>query len=372
MRVRHLAPSWMLLCLAVGCGKTESPLAPSATGESGTAPVTKSSATTDAPSASTATASAISDDDDSEFSQRKKQELLISLKKNPKDTGVLIKLALLTQVLARNSDDSYAEFAESAQYLHQALEIDPKIAARESFKSIAGEIFYNEACSLSRNEKPEASLDSLKLAIEHGWTNLGHLRRDPDLENARQSKNYAEFEEFLQEHSKSLIASQVEALFSRKPNFKFEFDLKGVDGKRLAKKDYGGKVLMVNIWATWCGPCRAELPDLVAAHQKFKAQGFEIVGLNVESAEGDDANHLIRAMMEEFKIPYRCAQADERTTGQIPNMRGIPTSLFLDRSGKVRVMTVGMLEGEKLEAIVERLLKESPEDPVASEPAKAE
>lgn len=342
--------SILLLSAVVGCGKANNQVPPSNQAATGTQAGQASATMEDS-------AESYADEFDP---ARREQELLTKLEQSPKDTTVLLALANLTQTLARTTDDEYAAFKKSAGYVHQAMEANPEIAKTDEFLQIAGEAFYNEACAFSRENQIEQSLKSLTLAVDHGWTNLSHLSNDPDLEHVRQSPLYAAFDEALQDKRRAHVEATVEALFAQTYDFAVDFDLKDCDGQPVKMKDFAGKVLLVNVWGTWCPPCRRELPDLAAAAEKYKSQGFEIVGLNTESETGDEANELIRKSKKEFGINYPCALVSEETLSQIPNLNGVPTSIFFNREGKILARVVGMIDKMTLEMIIERLLKESP------------
>lgn len=295
-------------------------------------------------------------------SPEKEAELMAKLAKDPKNADLLLAASKLMQVKAfmtRSDNPEYELFKKSGNYLRQALEADAKLAETEEVKEIAADTFIFEACALSREKQDEAGLKALKAAIDFGWSNVHQLKEDPDLEHLRKNAGFAPLLAIAVEKRKVQIVDVVDAMFKEKHDFVFDFDLKDTDGKPLVKKEFDGKVLMINVWATWCGPCRQELPDLVAAHKKYQSQGFEIVGLNAEREEGEEANAVIKEALKEFGITYRCAQIDDKITGQIPDFQGYPTTLFIDRQGMIRARLVGAADEMLLELIIERLLKDS-------------
>lgn len=303
-------------------------------------------------------------------SPEQEAELMAKLAKDPKNADLLLAASKLVQVkafMAESEEPDYELFKKSGDFLHRALEADPKLAESEEVKKIAPATFIYEACALSRDEQDEAGLKALKAAIEFGWSNVVQLKEDPDLDHLRQNPGFAPLLEIAVEKRRQEISAVVDALFQERHDFSFDFDLKDSDAKPLAKKEFDGKVLMVNVWATWCGPCRQELPDLVAAHKKYQSQGFEIVGLNAEREEGEEANAIIKEAQKEFGITYRCARIDDAVTSQIPDFQGYPTTLFIDRRGVIRTKLVGAVDGILLEAIIERLLKSPAADEKAGE-----
>ena len=315
-----------------------------------------------------------SDEADSEKAEleKREKELLASLAKEPKNTELLLQASMLMQRKARQTESGepdYALFKKSADYLHQAIAADAKVKDEPLFNLVAAETIYNEACALSLEKQTEPALKALKEAVELGWTNVPLIQTDKDLANLRE---HAEFDSVLalaREKQRLAVVERVNSLFENVEDFAFEFDLKDTEGKPVTKAEFKGKVLMVNVWGTWCPPCRRELPDLVAAYTKFKPQGFEVVGLNTENETGDEANELIKESMKTYNINYRCALGEEKTFQQIPDFSAVPTTLFFDREGKLKARLIGMADEITLELVIERMLKESPQ-PAAPEGEK--
>ena len=158
--------------------------------------------------------------------------------------------------------------------------------------------------------------------------------------------------------SNPLIQKSLNELASFRA-FPFDFDSTTIEGESLRKSDFAGRVLIVDIWATWCPPCRAEIPSFVELQTKYEDQGLSIVGLNYERARTrDNAILTINEFRRTQPINYPLVLGDESLTGQIPDFSGFPTTLFIDGKGKVRMMLVGAHPRETLEAYVTTLLAE--------------
>jgi thiol-disulfide isomerase/thioredoxin len=157
------------------------------------------------------------------------------------------------------------------------------------------------------------------------------------------------------------VTEEVSRLLKENESFEFDFDLQDVNGQRLSKADFAGKVLIVDIWGTWCPPCRTEVPLFQALQLKYGEQGLQVVGMNDERTD-DDANaaRLVRSFCRTQGVDYPCALITQQIKEQVPEFGGFPTTLFIDHTGKVRLKLVGAYDMPVLKTIVESLLKEIP------------
>lgn len=153
--------------------------------------------------------------------------------------------------------------------------------------------------------------------------------------------------------------SRVEReLASFKP-FRFQFKLRDARSSRVVSLDsYAGKVLIVGIGGTWCPPCRAEIPHFIKLLEEYKDDGLDIVGIHYERVPARLMQRTISSFVRKNKIPYKCLIGNTRTKSQIPGFRGYPTTLFIDRKGKVRLKVAGLQSHARLEEVVKTLLKE--------------
>ena len=113
-----------------------------------------------------------------------------------------------------------------------------------------------------------------------------------------------------------------------------------LEGKQHRLTDYGGKVVVVDIWATWCGPCRREIPHLVALDKEFKGRGVEVIGLTTEDPAKDVEK--VRQFVSEFKINYPIGWANgEFAMGLMKGRNSIPQTYVIGRDGQVRKYFLG-------------------------------
>lgn len=127
-------------------------------------------------------------------------------------------------------------------------------------------------------------------------------------------------------------------------------------GEALSPEQLRGKVVLVNFWATWCGPCRMEMPALQAMYERHRAQGLVLLGLSVDRG-GDQ---VVRDYVRDRGVTYPIAIVGGAEEAAFGGVRGYPTSFLLDRRGVVRHEVIGPLAPATLELAVRRLLDEPP------------
>jgi thiol-disulfide isomerase/thioredoxin len=147
------------------------------------------------------------------------------------------------------------------------------------------------------------------------------------------------------------VAQQPTIRFVRNPDPAPDFKLTGLDGKPVTVADFKGKVILVNFWATWCGPCRAEIPDLVELQNKYKDQ-LQIIGLVVD----DDDQDAIKNFVKEFGINYPVAVATAELRIQYGGIPALPTSFVLDSEGRVVQKHEGLRDPVLYEVEIRSLL----------------
>jgi thiol-disulfide isomerase/thioredoxin len=138
--------------------------------------------------------------------------------------------------------------------------------------------------------------------------------------------------------------------FVRNPDPAPDFKLTALDGKPITLATLQGKVVLLNFWATWCGPCRAEIPDLVALQERYKGR-LQIIGLNVDDEEAD-----IQQYVQETGINYPVAMTSNDVRIQFGGIPALPTSFVLDTEGRVVQKHVGLWNPAVYETEIRALL----------------
>ncbi|MEO6951024.1 MAG: TlpA disulfide reductase family protein [Polyangia bacterium] len=134
---------------------------------------------------------------------------------------------------------------------------------------------------------------------------------------------------------------------------KQELFLSTLDGKRTKLGPLvGSKLTLVNLWATWCSPCVGEMPALSKLRDKYKARGFEVIGIDI-----DENPALVQQFLAKHQVSYPVlASTPNKTVATLGNLEALPTSLLLDEEGDVAEVIVGVLEIPDLEKTIEKRL----------------
>jgi peroxiredoxin len=134
-----------------------------------------------------------------------------------------------------------------------------------------------------------------------------------------------------------------------------DFTLRQIDGPNLRLGEQRGRVVMVNFWATWCGPCRVELPHLSRLHDKYRSSGFLLLGVNIDE---DPAQAKALAAKLGLKFPV-LLDTDKKVVGTY-DLSAMPATVLIDKDGRVRHLHRGYREGVEVtyEQQVRDLLKE--------------
>lgn len=130
------------------------------------------------------------------------------------------------------------------------------------------------------------------------------------------------------------------------------FELKDSEGRAVKLSDYKGKVVLLNFWATWCGPCKIEIPWFVAFETQFKDRGFAVLGVAMDE-EGWD---IVKPYIQQKKINYRVLMGTDMVAQLYGGVESLPTSFILDRDGKIANIHIGLVSKSEYVNDIERLL----------------
>jgi cytochrome c biogenesis protein CcmG/thiol:disulfide interchange protein DsbE len=146
-------------------------------------------------------------------------------------------------------------------------------------------------------------------------------------------------------------ASDAPAKGSVAPDFK----LKTLDGKEVQLSSLRGKAVLLNFWATWCEPCKIEMPWLVDLQKKYRQQGLEIVGVAMD----DSGEKTIADFAKKMQVNYTVLVGSEKVAQMYGGLDGLPTSFFLGRDGKVVDTALGLVSESTIEDAIKKSLATS-------------
>lgn len=131
------------------------------------------------------------------------------------------------------------------------------------------------------------------------------------------------------------------------------FTLKDVHGGDVKLADYKGKVVLLNFWATWCGPCKLEIPEFVEAYARYRDKGFVILGV---LSEDDPSPQDLKTFMADFKMNYPVFREHQQLAEANGELFALPTSFLIDRNGTICSKHMGAMSKEVLDREIKGLL----------------
>lgn len=134
-----------------------------------------------------------------------------------------------------------------------------------------------------------------------------------------------------------------------------DFMLSTLDSVDVSLSQFHGRPVLINFWASWCTPCREEMPELVRAYEAHKTEGFVILGLNLTYS---DSLPDVQAFVKEFKITFPVPlDKDGAVAERLYQIPGIPTSIFINRDGTIERIQVGVMNGKQIKEYIAEILR---------------
>ena len=160
-------------------------------------------------------------------------------------------------------------------------------------------------------------------------------------------------ESLLKVSAPATAPSAGNSTFAPAPDVEFE----ALDGKPVRLSSLRGRVVLLNFWATWCQPCRAEIPEFNALQRDLESKGLSVVGVSVSPVDTSDS---IRSFQKDIKQDYTILRGAEEIGAKFGNGPGLPVTYILDREGRIRQKFIGPQSRENFENVIKPLLEESP------------
>jgi len=131
-----------------------------------------------------------------------------------------------------------------------------------------------------------------------------------------------------------------------------EWQLKDLDDKPVKLSDFKGKVVILNFWATWCPPCRQEIPDFVALQKQYADKGLVIVGVSLD----DGGAAVVKPFVKKMGINYPIVMGDQKTAAAYGGIQVVPTTFVIDKNGKIAAQHEGGADRATFEGEIKPLL----------------
>jgi len=138
------------------------------------------------------------------------------------------------------------------------------------------------------------------------------------------------------------------------------FTLASNTGKQISLADFKGKPVLLNFWATWCTPCKVEMPWFEEFQKKYAAQGLEVIGINEdEDAKTPEIQAQIKKVLENTGVHYTILMSDSKVSELYGGLDVLPATFFIDRNGKIVAQAIGLAPKEEAEANIQKIVAEN-------------
>jgi peroxiredoxin len=135
------------------------------------------------------------------------------------------------------------------------------------------------------------------------------------------------------------------------PRLAPDFSLTDLSGRNFRLSDYRGKVIVLDFWATWCDPCKQEIPHFIELQARYAAQGLQVLGVSM-----DDDEPPVRQFQQQYKMNYPVAMGSPKLADQYGGILGLPITFVIDRKGRITARHVGATDASVIEAEIQKLL----------------
>ncbi len=259
------------------------------------------------------------------------------------------------EVLGRNKRIAAQLFSAQGK-IAQNLRNNPGYPS-QSINMLGGPLM-NLARAHAINNDEVSAFDNISDAFEIGYTDFDAVVMDAAFANVDQEQLKRSVRSHKIAYKKKLARWSREQLagFSR---FQLNFDVADVDGGRINSNDLKGKVTVVDLWATWCPPCRKGIPHFVKLDHEYGSSKVSVIGISMdEPNDPASAVDTVKNFAIDNDIDYKLAVGTEAIKSQIPGRVMLPTTLFVDHNGTVRYIAAGYHDFMQLEALTKALAVE--------------
>lgn len=201
---------------------------------------------------------------------------------------------------------------------------------------------------------------ALNNAVSVGFGEFETIYQEQWLTSVADQAAIAELKTSLAASYKVAVANWSKTVVAQFNPSSFNFDVPSLTGQRIRNGDMAGKVIVMDLWATWCPPCRKGIPHYMELQKQYGPKGVQVLGVSMDRPEDpNSAIAAVKAFAEKQKFNYPIAMGDQSIKGQLTQKMVLPTTIFFDRNGRVRYIARGYHDFAKVEAITKVLLEEN-------------
>ncbi len=218
-------------------------------------------------------------------------------------------------------------------------------------------LLLQEAKGYVLNKDDAAALKTVQESLQWGLVEFQAVLDEPLLKSSTVSEQVAAEVSARRAAYCKQITPGIQGAMANFTSFEFNFSAIDVRQNRFNKSHFAGDYLVVDLWGTWCAPCRAEIPHLNHLQKQFVGKHLKVVGVAIEQGDTEEQNRkTLKSFLDENEVGYQCLVGNDELTRQLPNFKSYPTLLFIDKQGTVRFASSGYLDYTQMEVIVEQLM----------------
>lgn len=211
----------------------------------------------------------------------------------------------------------------------------------------------------------DATATSIQAAFDSGFTNFEPLLENNFIEELKSEKVNDLIEKRFAAY-KAEVKKWARDSIAKFPSFDFRFDVADIEAGRIRHGDFRGRILVLDLWATWCPPCREAIPHFVKLDEEFRGENVDIVGISMDNPDDPGKSlKVVRNFIDESGVEYAVAMGNRSVMNQLAPGQKLPTVLFIDTNGKVRYVAEGPHNYYQLEAITNELIEMEKKSPTS-------
>ena len=217
--------------------------------------------------------------------------------------------------------------------------------------------------AIEKDEKK--TIAAVQMAIENGFTDFESLLENEfvkELKSEKVNKLISHHFRGYKQKLKTWAHDSIAAFPARK----FKFDVADIETGRIRHGDYRGRILVLDLWATWCPPCREAIPHFVKLDEEFRKENVDVVGISMDSPDDPSRSlKVVRRFIDKNGVEYAVAMGNRSVMNQLAPGQKLPTVLFIDTQGQIRYIAEGPHNYYQLEAITNALVERENESPTS-------